>query len=128
MRILLDTAPLLWLAADAPELSGPAREAVLDPDATVYLSPVSAWEIAVKHQLGRLPLPERPQTLVPAIRDAYAIESLPLQEEAVLYVDRLPDVHRDPFDRMLVCQAIAHGLTLATPDETIRGYPVSVLW
>lgn len=128
MRILLDTAPLLWLAADAPELSAAVREAVLDLDSTVYLSSVSAWEIAVKHELGRLPLPERPEALIPAIRRAYAIESLPLEEAATLHVHRLPQVHRDPFDRMLVCQAIAHGLTLATPDEAIRRYPVPTLW
>ncbi len=128
MNVLLDTAPFLWLAADTPALSKRVREVVLDADNSIFLSAVSAWEIAVKYRLGRLPLPERPETLVPAIRDAYAIESLPLEETATLHVHRLPEYHRDPFDRMLVCQAIAHGLTLATPDDAIRRYPVPTIW
>ena len=128
MRVLLDTAPLLWLASGAPELSPRARELVLDPDTAVFLSAVSAWEIAVKHGMGRLSLPERPEVLVPAIREAYGIDLLPLDEAATLHVHRLPKLHRDPFDRMLVCQAIAHGLTLVTPDEAICRYPVPTVW
>lgn len=128
MKVLLDTGPALWLAAGAPELSDRARELVMDPDNTIYLSAASAWEIAVKHVLGRLPLPEPPETFVPALREAYALLPLPIDEEAALYAHRLPPVHRDPFDRMLVCQAIAHGLQLATPDPDIRRYPVPTIW
>ncbi len=128
MRLLLDTAPFLWLATDASVLSKRVRNVVLEADNAIFLSAVSAWEIAIKYQLGRLPLPERPETLLPAIREAYAIESLPLEEAATLHVHRLPEHHRDPFDRMLVCQAIAHGLTLATPDDAIRRYPVPTIW
>ena len=128
MRVLLDTCTFLWIAAGAPELTDRAREAFSDPDNEVCLSAVSGWEIAVKHALGRLPLPEDPGRFVPDQRRAHGIEPLPLDEGAALLLARLPPLHRDPFDRMLVCQAIAGGLTLLTPDEEIRRYAVPTLW
>jgi len=89
---------------------------------------VSVWEIVVKHALGRLPLPDSPAQFIAGMRALHAIEPLPLEEEAVLMLPKLPDIHRDPFDRMLVCQALAHGLSLLTPDSLIRQYPVPVVW
>jgi PIN domain nuclease of toxin-antitoxin system len=94
----------------------------------VFLSPVSGWEIAVKHALGRLQLPAPPHTYVPRLRDQHGIFPLPLEEEAALHVGKLPDLHRDPFDRMLVCQAIVHGLVVLSPDEEITQYAVRSLW
>lgn len=108
--------------------SARARSAFLDPDNRVFLSSVSAWEITVKHALGKLPLPDVPERLVPEARERLRIQPLPLEEGAVLGVNRLPDVHQDPFHRMLVCQAIAHGLTIVTDDEAIRRYPAPTLW
>ncbi|MCU0293418.1 MAG: type II toxin-antitoxin system VapC family toxin [Thermoanaerobaculaceae bacterium] len=128
MRVLLDTCTFLWVCAGAPELSATARELFQDPANDVYLSAVSAWEIAVKHALGRLPLPEPPQHLVPAMREAHGVQPLPLSEDAALLLASLPPVHRDPFDRMLVCQAIADGLTILTPDDAIVRYPVRTAW
>lgn len=128
MRILLDTATFLWIVADAPELSDSARSRFQDPGNEVYLSAVSAWEIGVKHVLGKLPLPARPAELIPKLRQQHEIEPLPLDEESVLHLDRLSAIHRDPFDRMLICQAIAHGLALLTPDTDIREYPVRTMW
>lgn len=128
MRLLLDTSTFLWIAWDDPKLSARAREVFRDPANDVFLSAVSAWEIAVKHGLGKLPLPEPPERLVPALREAHGILPLPLDETAVLGVSRLPDLHRDPFDRMLVCQAIAHGLVILTDDEAIRRYPARCVW
>jgi PIN domain nuclease of toxin-antitoxin system len=104
------------------------REAIADPAKEVFLSPVSTWEIAIKHALGRLPLPEPPDRFVPAQRAAHGVESLPLDEDSTLQLPRLPTLHRDPFDRMLVCQGIVHGLVLTTPDEEIRRYPVRTFW
>ncbi|HXV80504.1 MAG TPA: type II toxin-antitoxin system VapC family toxin [Candidatus Binatia bacterium] len=128
MKLLLDTATFLWTIADAPELSGRARELVVDPENDVYLSAVSGWEIAVKHALGRLDLPDAPDRFIPEQRKQQGIEELPLDEEAALHLTRLPMLHKDPFDRMLVCQAITQGLLLLTPDELISQYPVRTAW
>ena len=128
MRILLDTCTFLWIIGDAPELSNRARELFIDPANDVFLSAVSAWEISVKHGLGRLPLPEPPEKFIPFHRERHGIEALPLEEEATLYLNRLPSSHRDPFDRMLICQAIVHGLVILTPDELVTQYPVRSLW
>ncbi|MGH8606778.1 MAG: type II toxin-antitoxin system VapC family toxin [Gammaproteobacteria bacterium] len=85
-------------------------------------------EITVKHRLGKLPLAEPPKQFVPRFRKAHGIAALPLDEDAVVQDATLPGLHRDPFDRMLICQAIAHGLILLTPDPVISQYPVRVLW
>jgi len=128
MRLLLDTATFLWVVSDAPELSDRARELVVDPENDVYLSAVSAWEISVKHDLGRLSLPDSPERFVPEQRKQQGIEELPLDEESALRLARLPMLHKDPFDRMLVCQAITQGLLLLTSDELISQYPVRTAW
>ena len=128
MKVLVDTCTFLWMADDAPELSGPARTIVTDPDNEVYLSAASAWEIAIKHTLGKLPLPDSPRHFIPTQRTLLALTALPIEEEAVLALDRLPLLHRDPFDRLLVCQALAHGLVIASPDPQIQQYPVRTLW
>ncbi len=125
---LLDTVTFLWLIADSPRLPERVRAEFSDPSNDVFLSSVSAWEIAVKHDLGRLPLPKTPERFIPSMREAHGIEPLPLDEGAALQLPKLPSIHRDPFDRMLICQAINHGLTLLTPDENIRRYPVLSRW
>lgn len=94
----------------------------------MYLSSVSSWEICTKHALGRLPLPEPPEELIPNERERHGIEPLSLDEDSTLQLTRLPHVHRDPFDRMLVCQAVAHGLTIVTSDRDLRRYPVRIVW
>jgi PIN domain nuclease of toxin-antitoxin system len=109
-------------------VSPAARSHLLDPANEVYLSAVSAWEIEVKHALGKLTLPEPPERYIPAQRQARGIDALPLDEESALHVARLPPLHRDPFDRLLVCQALIGGLTLVTPDAEIARYPVRTLW
>lgn len=124
----MDTCTFLWAIEGGGELSEVARDALVDPGNDVFLSAVSAWEIAVKHRLGRLPLPEPPERYVPAQRSARGIVALPIDEDAVLYLARLPSLHRDPFDRMLVCQALAGAYTLVTPDPEVARYPVRILW
>ncbi len=128
MKLLLDTSSFLWVILDAPELSGQAIELFTDPDNEVYLSSVSTWEIAVKYELGKLPLPEAPEKFIPSQRAMHGIEPLPLDEESTLYLTKLPYYHKDPFDRMLVCQAIVNGLVILTPDQLIRQYPVRTSW
>ena len=128
MRLLLDTAPFLWLAEDAPQLSEPARRGIADPANEVYLSAASSWEIAIKYGLGRLELRIPPEDYVPQQRRLHRIDSLPITEDTTLQVGKLPDLHRDPFDRLLVAQGIVGGLTIVTPDRLVRDYPVPTLW
>lgn len=86
MRLLLDTCTFLWIAANAPELSADARQLFSDPTNIVYLSSVSAWEICVKHGIGKLPLPELPEVFVPAQRSGHGILPLALDESSALYL------------------------------------------
>lgn len=128
MILLLDTCVFLWFALGERELSTKAREALLDPDAVRLLSASSAWEIAIKNGAGRLPLPASVDSWLPMARERLAVTSLPVEESSTLQVGKLPLLHRDPFDRILVAQAIVHGCVLVTPDEAIAAYPVRTLW
>ncbi len=128
MRILLDTCTFLWLVEGSRELSETARDAITDAENDVLLSPASGWEIVIKHALGRLRLNQPPDRFIPEQRRVHRIDELPIDEASVLQIGKLPPLHRDPFDRLLVAQAVAHGCTLATPDPLISAYPVRVLW
>jgi PIN domain nuclease of toxin-antitoxin system len=125
MRLLLDSCAFLWLIGDSARLSEPARSALSAADNAVFLSAASLWEILVKHAAGGIELhvPTLPDRYFIERRQAHGIDPLPIDEQAVAQLPKLPTLHRDPFDRMLVCQAIAHGLTVVTPDEAIRRYP-----
>ena len=127
MRILLDTCEFLWLVTGDTKLSPLVATAVRDPQNTVFFDAVSFWEISLKHSLGKLPLPQPPAQFVPQQRDKHMIAALVLDEAAVAQLSGLPGLHRDPFDRMLICQAMAHGLTLASSDSLVRQYPVALL-
>ncbi|ABA23648.1 PilT protein-like protein [Trichormus variabilis ATCC 29413] len=127
MRILLDTHIFLWFISGDTQLSTDVRDAIRDPDNDVYLSSVSIWEAIVKYQLGKLPLPEQPETYLPKQRDLHQIASLALDENSVIQLAKLPLLHRDPFDRMLICQALQNGLIIATVDSAVRAYSVSVI-
>ena len=128
MRILLDTCTFLWIAEGSSRLSVRATDLCTDPENPVYLSAVTAWEIAGKHGLGKLPLPSRPSIFVPEARARLGFASLPLFEDVAVLLERIPKHHRDPADRLLVCQALAAGLTIVTPDAKIRRYPVATEW
>lgn len=116
------------MAGDTAHLSDRARELLSDASNELYLSAVSAWEIAVKHQAGRLDLDSEPDRLIPEARELHGVLALPFDEESALHLGRLPQLHRDPFDRMLICQALVNGLAILTPDDTMRRYPVRTLW
>jgi len=128
VKVLLDTCTFLWLIVGGTELSSRARKLIRDPNNEVYLSSVSTWEIAVKHSVGRIQLPGPIESFIIEMRERHEIRPLELTEEATLQLPKLPDIHRDPFDRMLVCQAITHSLTLVTPDRHIQSYPARILW
>lgn len=127
MKILLDTHVFLWFIAAPERLAGALDERLHDPDNERYLSAVSTWEICVKHSLGKLPLPEPPSPYIAHARRQHGILELPLTEAAVLRLEQLPSLHRDPFDRMLICQALESDLTFATVDQQLRTYPVATL-
>jgi PIN domain nuclease of toxin-antitoxin system len=127
MKILLDTHIFLWFISGDIQLSAGVRDAIRDSDNEVYLSAISVWEAIVKYQLGKLPLPEHPETYLPKQRDLHQIASLALDESSVIQLAKLPPLHRDPFYRMLICQALQNGLTIATVDTAVRAYSVSVM-
>ena len=131
MRLLLDTCVFLWLISRRGELPQSVCDLIADPDNACFLSAASLWEILAKHGAGRLDIDGRGtpvEVFLTGQREAHGIDPLPVDEAAVAQLPKLPNLHRDPFDRMLVCQAIAHGLTVVTPDEAIRQYPVLTLW
>ena len=127
MKILLSTHIFLWFISGDSRLSTDIRDAIRVPDNAVYLSVVSVWESIIKYQLGKLPLPEPPETYLPKQRDLHQISSLVVDESSVAQLAKLPTLHRDPFDRMLICQALQNGLVIATVDAAIRAYSVSII-
>lgn len=128
MSLLLDTAVFLWFISGDARLPAGLRVSLQEGTRAVYLSAISLWEIIVKAQLGKLKLPEPAAHYIPKQRERHRIEALPLDEASVTHLSKLPSQHRDPFDRMLICQALEHGLAIVTPDEAIRAYPIKTLW
>lgn len=127
MKLLLDSCTFLWLVSAPDSLSPKARQLLASANQEVYFSVVSRWELLVKHSLGGLSLAD-PTVYFDEACERFSLLDLPLQSKDVGQITKLPLVHRDPFDRMLICQAISQGLTLVTPDPLIHQYPVSVVW
>lgn len=127
MRTLLDTHCWLWLQTEPNRLGAALLEQLADPSSERYLSSASAWEIAIKYALGKLPLPEDPVVYVPDRMRVSGFRELVIANADALAVARLPPHHRDPFDRLLVAQAQRHGLTLVTADATIERYDVPLM-
>ncbi len=127
MKLLLDTHIFLWFISGNSHLPDFMRDSIQNPDHDIYLSVVSLWEAIVKYQLGKLSLPHPPEKYLPDQRERHQIASLSLDETSVSRLARLPSIHRDPFDRMIVCQALEHDLTVVTVDDMIKHYPVGIL-
>ncbi|AFY35066.1 type II toxin-antitoxin system VapC family toxin [Calothrix sp. PCC 7507] len=127
MKILLDTHIFLWFISGDPQLSTDVRDEICNLDNKVYLSVVSIWECIVKYQLGKLPLPESPEIYLPKQRDNHQIVNLDLDEDSVTQLVSLPALHKDPFDRMLICQALHYRLKIATVDAEILKYSIDVI-
>lgn len=127
MKLLLDTCTFLWIASDDEALSPAARHLFLTAE-EAWLSAASCQEIVVKYLLGKLPLPEVPERYIPRVRETHGIAPLPIDEADALHLARLPPIHKDPFDRLLVSQAIGRGLTILTPDPLIHQYPARWEW
>lgn len=125
MKFLLDTHIFLWFISGDKQLSASALSYIRNPENEIYLSAASVWEIVVKCQIGKLPLPEPPETFIPEQRQKHQIASLVIDEQTVSYLSTLPTLHRDPFDRILICQALQHNMTIITVDTAITAYPVT---
>ena|SRR5579871_3482739 len=127
MRLLLDTHIFLWYISADSRLTIPLRDAIRDSTNEVYLSVASVWEAVIKHALGKLPLPQPPAEYLPQQRGAHRIATLAIEEAAFVHLASLPTLHRDPFDRLLIAQALHHGLTLVTLDDAVRAYSIPLL-
>lgn len=128
MKVLLDTHTFLWWITDNPKLSSRVRKIIGDGKNELFLSAASGWEIAIKAQLGRIKIPDKPELFISEQMVANAIQGLPIQISHAVHVYNLPTHHRDPFDRMLVAQSQLEGLPILTDDPQISQYPVKVIW
>lgn len=127
MKLLLDTHIFLWYISGDERLPERFQTEIRLQENEVYLSVVSLWEIIVKYQLGKLQLPHSPETYIPEQREKHNIASMILSEKDISELIQLPSIHRDPFDRMLICQALSRNLKIVTVDGCIREYSVETL-
>lgn len=122
MKFLLDTQILLWAAGQPERLSAVARRQLNNPKNELLFSAASLWEIAIKNSLGRDDFRVEPRLLRRGLLDNGYIE-LPITSEHAVSLDSLPDLHKDPFDRILLAQALTEGITLLTADAQLARYP-----
>jgi len=128
MRLLLDTHTFLWCIMDVPRLSKKARNLIEDGDNDIVVSAASAWEIAVKCELGKLRLPTKASAFISAQLVARHFEALPITISHAMHAAELPSIHRDPFDRLLVAQSTLDGMPVITCDSMITQYDVKSIW
>jgi PIN domain nuclease of toxin-antitoxin system len=126
VKLLLDTHIFLWYIAGDPRVGLDVRTSIENSE-VAYLSVASVWEATIKYHLGKLPLPEPPHPWLMVQREQHGIESLAIEESTVAHLSRLQPHHRDPFDRILVCQAIQHNLQIVTVDSIFSFYPAKLL-
>lgn len=124
MNILLDTHIFLWFITKNKQLSDRCIDAISNQDNEIYLSVVSVWEATIKYQLGKLSLPESPEIYLPQQRERHLISSLSIAETTITQLAKLPPLHNDPFDRLLLGQSLEHDLIIMTEDKAILSYPM----
>ena len=125
MKFLLDTHLLLWTAGDPKRLSAKARKLINEPTSELFFSAASLWEIAIKRGLGRDDFKVDVRLLRRGLLDN-GYNELPVGSEHAVAIDSLPYIHKDPFDRMLIAQAMVEGITLLTSDAVVAQYPGAV--
>ena len=128
MKYLLDTEVWLWSLADPDRIDPEARQLIAEGQEELYLSAASSWEISIKSALGKLRLPLPPARFVPETLAAQGIRPLSITHAHALGVSELPLHHKDPFDRLLIAQALAEGMTILTADRSFARYGVDVFW
>ena len=128
MRILLDTHAFLWLVTDDPKVSAPAKAVFLENDNELLLSAVTGFEIAVKYSLGKLGLKEPPEQFISKRIQANALIPLAITIKHTVLLADLPFHHRDPFDRLLVAQALSDSLPILSADTLLSAYGIERIW
>ena len=128
MKVLLDTCALVWLASSPENLSQKVAALIESSATDLYVSDCSVWEICLKWHAGKLHLPQPPRIWVEEQRRLWHLLPLILERRHFYRASELPEHHKDPFDRVLVSQAIEDSLTIATPDTAIMQYPVATIW
>lgn len=128
MRLLLDTHALLWFLLDDPRLTPAATEVIADPDNTPLVSPASYWEIAIKISLGKYALPEPLADFVERELERNDFRILPISPRHAGALTGLEFHHRDPFDRLIIAQAMVEGIPVVSADEQFHHYPVQRIW
>jgi PIN domain nuclease of toxin-antitoxin system len=128
MNLLLDTQAFLWWSTAPGKLSATAFAACQDRGNTLILSVVSVWEVQIKLHTGKLSITSSLEHLVETQQKTNGVQVLPVYLEHAYHLAFLPAVHKDPFDRLLIAQAIAEDLTLVSADPVFTQYPVSLLW
>jgi PIN domain nuclease of toxin-antitoxin system len=128
MTVLLDTHAFLWMIVDDKRLSKRAREILTSADNDLLLSVASLWEMVLKSTAGKLRLQSDPAAFLSAMLAANQIRTLPISDRHVLWTAGLPELHRDPFDRLLVAQAQIERIPIVTSDPLIRKYAVKTIW
>ena len=123
MRLLLDTHIFLWLIDDSDRLSNKYRQIIHNLDNEIFLSVVSIWECVIKYQTGKLIFPSSPETYLPMQRREHLIKTLNVDENSIARLINLPLLHKDPFDRLIISQALQHDLVLMTEDRAVLAYP-----
>lgn len=127
MKVLIDTHCWLWLCASPERFSRKTLDRLVDGETDRLLSAASIWELVIKHDLGKLPLPVHPRDFVPTRLETTRTGVLEISAGHVLRIADLPHHHRDPFDRMIVAQALVEGARLLTADRALKAYGVELL-
>jgi PIN domain nuclease of toxin-antitoxin system len=128
LKVLLDTHALLWALLEDRRLSAKARQVLTADDSELYFSLASLWEIAIKMKMGKLNVIGSSVGYIRDEMEAYGVQLLPIRYDHLLQLEMLPPQHNDPFDRMLIAQAISESLPILTRDEHFAGYPVRLVW
>ncbi|MBV8126515.1 MAG: type II toxin-antitoxin system VapC family toxin [Planctomycetaceae bacterium] len=128
MRLLLDTHTLLWFALTDPQLSGTATSLIIDPDNEKLVSPASYWEIAIKISIKKYALSKSYEIFMDEAIDKNGFGYLHIEPKHTAALTTLPFHHKDPFDRLLIAQAIIEGIPIISGDTVLDSYPVKRLW
>lgn len=128
MRLLLDTHAFLWFITDDPKLSATAKSAVADADNEILVSPASYWEVAIKVSIGKYPLSTPYEAFITRGIDDNDFAILPIDPKHTAALTNLPFHHRDPFDRLIIAQAMVEQISVISGDSVFDAYPITRIW